>query len=399
MRSLLWLLAVFAAAVALVILGRVDAGYVLFIYPPYRVEVSILFFAIALVAGFFLLYGVLRLLGQAVSLPAYVRAYRARRRRERAHAALAGALKAYYEGRHAARRKGGVARFRERSASRPCRRFWPRARRTSCANSSAETAGSSAPKSADERLRSACLVTRAELALEDRDFNAAREALRSLHDAGPKHIAATRMLLRAERGAGAWDEVLRLATQLGKRDAITPALAEEYKVQATVELLARAAGDAELFQRRWREVEARDQLHPRVAAAAARHATTLGPRVHGARHHRARARGRVVAAAGGAVRRAARGHGARKASVPRPPRASSTRKAGSSSAAATPSSSRRWAAYAARHGSGARRRAFSRRACRSRRVAAAHLELARLAERLGQPSEAQTHYRRAAEIS
>ena len=47
MRSLFWLLVVFAAAVALVIVGRIDSGYVLLIYPPYRVEVSMLFFAIA----------------------------------------------------------------------------------------------------------------------------------------------------------------------------------------------------------------------------------------------------------------------------------------------------------------------------------------------------------------
>src|SRR5437867_2021010 len=84
------------------------------------------------------------------------------------------------------------------------------------------------------------------------------------------------MLLRAERGAGAWDEVLRLATQLGKRDAIAPALAEEYKVQATIELLARSAADESAFERRWRGVDARDRLHPRIAAAAARHATELG---------------------------------------------------------------------------------------------------------------------------
>jgi uncharacterized protein HemY len=38
MKALLWLLAVFAAAVALVILGRVDAGYALFVYPPWRIE-------------------------------------------------------------------------------------------------------------------------------------------------------------------------------------------------------------------------------------------------------------------------------------------------------------------------------------------------------------------------
>src|SRR5437763_8647 len=100
MRSLLWLLAVFAAAVALVILGRVDAGYVLFVYPPYRVEVTMIFFAIAVLLGFFLLYGLVRLMSQVLSLPASVRTYRKRRRRERAHSALARALQAYYEGRY-----------------------------------------------------------------------------------------------------------------------------------------------------------------------------------------------------------------------------------------------------------------------------------------------------------
>jgi HemY protein len=119
-------------------------------------------------------------------------------------------------------------------------------------------------------------VSRAELALEERDFGAARDALRKLQDSGPRHIAATRLLLRAERGAGAWDEVLRLAGQLLKRDAIAPAVAEEYKLQATIELLQRSADDAGAFERRWRAVPARDQLHPRVAAAAARHATALG---------------------------------------------------------------------------------------------------------------------------
>ncbi|MGH8690107.1 MAG: hypothetical protein ACREUS_03670, partial [Burkholderiales bacterium] len=112
--------------------------------------------------------------------------------------------------------------------------------------------------------------------LEDRDFASARDALRNLHGAGPKHVATTRMLLRAERGAGAWDEVLRLAAQLSKRDAISPALAEEYKVQATVELLARSADDTGAFERRWRGIAAADRVQPRVAAAGARHATALG---------------------------------------------------------------------------------------------------------------------------
>ena len=275
MRSLFWLIAVFAAAVALVILGRVEAGYVLFVWPPYRVEMSMLFFAVAAAAAFAVLYAAVRLVGQAFSLPAHVRAFRARRRRERAQAALAAALQAYYEGRYARAEKEaavafeggivpGLASLLAARAAHQMRDFERRDRWLE----RAETTG--------QELQAARLVTQAELALEERDFAAAREALRSLHGAGPKHIASQRMLLRAERGAGAWEEVLRLATQLAKRDAISPALAEEYKVQATVELLQRAAGDAGSFERRWRAVPAADQVKPRVAAAAARHATALG---------------------------------------------------------------------------------------------------------------------------
>ena len=275
MRSLLWLLAVFAAAVALVIVGRVDAGYVLFVYPPYRVEVTMIFFAIAALAAFFLLYGLTRLLRQVLSLPASVRAYRMRRRRERAHGALARALQAYYEGRYGrAEREAalaydtgpvpGIAALLAARAAHQLRDFASRERWFERADS------------AGDAWRTARLVSRAELALDERDFGAARDALRGLESAAPRHLGTARMLLRAARGAGAWDEVLRLAGQLVKRDAIAPALAEEYQVQANVELLGRSSDDALAFERRWRAIGARDQVHPRVAAAAARHASALG---------------------------------------------------------------------------------------------------------------------------
>src|SRR3989442_600776 len=203
MRVLFWLLAVFAAAVALVILGRVGAGYVMFVYPPYRVELSLPFFVVASLAGFLLLYAAMRLLGHAVSLPTYVRAYRFRRRRERAHAALAAALQAYYEGRYARAEKEAAAAFEAGPtpgvaallAARAAHQMRDFARRDRWLER-AEAAG--------EAQRAALLVTRAELALEERDYRGARDALRSLHASGPKHIATQRMLLRAERGAGAW---------------------------------------------------------------------------------------------------------------------------------------------------------------------------------------------------
>src|SRR5213596_3664324 len=356
MRVLFWLLAVFAAAVALVILGRVGAGYVMFVYPPYRVELSLPFFVVASLAGFLLLYAAMRLLGHAVSLPTYVRAYRSRRRRERAHAALAAALQAYYEGRYAR----------------------------------AEEAG--------EGLQTARLVSRAEFALEERDFAAARDALRDLHEAGPKHIATTRMLLRAERGAGAWDEVLRLATQLAKRDAISPALAEEYKVQANVELLRRSASDPGAFERRWRGIPAPDQLQPRVAAAAARHATALG-KTGLARDILEKALAaewipQLVALYGDL-----------------PPHLEPAERA--AEARARFERGERWlleherdaqllavlgrlCAHAELWG---KARSFLEASLSFEEGRGAHLDLARLAERLGQPAEAERHYRRVAELS
>jgi len=274
MKSLFWLLAVFAAAVALVVLGRVEAGYVLFTWPPYRVEMSILFFAIALLLVFGVLYTVIRISGHALALPATVRAYRARRRNERANTALAAALQAFYEGRYARAEKEaaiafengpvpGVAALLAARAAHQLRDFERR-------ETWFERAGA-----AGESVQTAQVMSQAEIALDERDFIGARNALRGLQG-NARHIASMRLLLRAERGAGAWDEVLRLSAQLAKRDAIAPALADEYKLQATVELLARSADDAGAFERRWRTIPPADQRQPRVAAAAARHANSLG---------------------------------------------------------------------------------------------------------------------------
>jgi HemY protein len=396
MKSLLWLIAVFAAAVALVMLGRVDAGYVLFVYPPYRVEMSMLFFALAAAAAFAVLYGAVRLLSQAFSLPAIVSAFRSRRRRERAQAALAGALQAYYEGRYARAEKEagvafegdvvpGLAALLAARAAHQMRDFERRDRWLE----RAEGAG--------QELQAARLVTRAELALEERDFAAAREALRSLHGAGPKHIASQRMLLRAERGAGAWEEVLRLANQLAKRDAISPALADEYRVQATVELLQRSAGDPSGLERRWRAVAAEDRVKPRIAAAAARHAMALG-KVALAREILERALAEDWALPLVAL------YGELPANLEPAVRMEEARLRIESAERWLRSRSRdaqllatlgRLCAQAELWG---KAESFLEASLSFEETRAARLDLARLSERLGQEASAERHYRRAAEL-
>ncbi|MEW6690203.1 MAG: heme biosynthesis HemY N-terminal domain-containing protein [Pseudomonadota bacterium] len=275
MRPLLWLIAVFAAAVALALAGRVSEGYVVLAYPPWRVEVSLLLAVLALAALFALLYAATRLVAHTLGLPGQVRAFRERRRREHAQAALASALQCHFEGRYARAEKEaalaweagaamGLAALIAARAAHQLREFERRDRWLARAEAEGEA------------LHTARLLTQAELALDERDFFGARDALRSLHGTGPRHIATARMLLRAERGAQNWEEVLRLAALLQKRGAISGAVAEEYRVQAYIELLSREAGERGAFEARLRRIPGGDQAHPRLAMAAARHASALG---------------------------------------------------------------------------------------------------------------------------
>jgi HemY protein len=275
MRGLFWLLAVFAAAVALALAGRLGEGYVLLVYPPWRVEISLLLAVLGLAAAFGLAYLAANLVSHTLALPAQVRAYREGRKRAQAQSALASALQCYFEGRYARAEKEaalaweagaapGIAALIAARAAHQMREF----ERRGLWLERAEAGG--------ESLHAARLLTQAELALDGRDFIGARDALRSMHGTGPRHIAAALMQLRAERGAQNWEEVLRLASLLAKRGALPPAIAEEHRVQAHVELIARDAGDRNSLETRLRRIAPDDLAHPRVAAAAARRAAALG---------------------------------------------------------------------------------------------------------------------------
>ncbi len=396
MRALFWLLAVFAAAVALVIFGRAQDSYVLFVYAPYRLEMSLLFFGLALAAVFAALYVLARFSHHVLALPAQVRNFRQRRRRERAQTALAAALQSYFEGRYARAEKEageahssgaspGLAALLAARAAHQMRNFERR-------DEWLERAAAEG-----EQLQVARMVSRAELALEERDYATARDALRSLHDTGPKHIASQRLLLRAERGLGNWEEVLRITAQLAKRDAIAPAAAEEYKVQAYVALLARAAADRAALETRWREIPSRDQVLPRIAAAAARHAAALGAAALARdiieRSLASEWSAPLVALYGvlpalDAAERAAearrRTEKAEKWLHERPEDPQLLATLG------------RLCAHAELWG---KAQSYLEASLSFEETRAAHLELARLAERTGREADAQTHFRRAAELS
>jgi HemY protein len=82
-RLLFWTLFVSLSVAVVVLAAHYDQGYVLIVYPPWRVEMSFVL-ALAMTVGVFLLgYIFMRFVQIALRLPGDVRAWRERRRRER----------------------------------------------------------------------------------------------------------------------------------------------------------------------------------------------------------------------------------------------------------------------------------------------------------------------------
>jgi HemY protein len=275
MRQLFWFLAVAVVAIAAALFLRQNAGYVVVVAPPYRIELSLAFAIIGGIAGFIVLYWLLRLASQALHLPTAVAAFRKRFRERRGREALRGAMQSLAEGRYSKARK--LARRAYDLDEVPGLAALTAARASHLMNEPEERDRWFArAEGARGDSREARLSTRAELLLDERRFEEARELLRELYANGPKQVATLRLLLRAERGLQNWEEVLRIVRQLEKRDALSATSAESLRITATVESLKRKALDLDALQSFWNEIPTADRREPRIAAVAARQFLALG---------------------------------------------------------------------------------------------------------------------------
>ncbi|GAB4420239.1 MAG: heme biosynthesis protein HemY [Sideroxydans sp.] len=243
MRALLWLLALFAAAVAVVLLAR-QPGYVQIVLPPWRIELSLALFAFILLLLIVLGYALLRLFLLALHLPQQVRAFRRQRAERASRAALVEALYAYFEGRYAAAEKAAVRAMQHDHysalnaiiAARAAHEQHAFERRDAyLAQAQGHTVG-------DDTLR---LLTRAEFNLDQKQPRSALESLKELNASGlRKHVGALTLELKAQQQSRNWDAVLDVLRQLEKRNALDAGLADQLRQQAWLEKLRAAAHEA-----------------------------------------------------------------------------------------------------------------------------------------------------------
>jgi HemY protein len=275
MKALFWLLGLFAAAVAVMLAAR-NPGYVQFVYPPYRVEMSLTLFAFVLAAVFVLAYMLVRLAVITLQLPEYVRAFREERAASKGRQAMMAALKAYFEGRFAAAEKAAVRAMElgEKSglnsivAARSAHELREFDRRDAyLADAEGKTVGEATMR----------LMAKTEFQLDQRQPQSALNSLKELGDSGMhKHIGALSLELKAQQQARNWEAVLEVTAQLEKRHAIDKTVAEQLRQQAWLEKLRGEMSDIGALRAVWKSVPGEYRRRKKIAAAAAEAFSNFG---------------------------------------------------------------------------------------------------------------------------
>ena len=275
MKALTWFLVVVGLAIALVLAIKTNVGYVVVVYPPYRIDLSLNFLIIALIVGFVFLYGSVRLAVHTWRLPAYVRRFRRERQREKARRAALEAQLAFAEGRFAKAERLAVQAMEMGEAVLLNALLAARAahaqRNFQARDAYLTRAAEMSPKEATARL-----MTQVELLLDARQVEAAMPLIEELKVLAPRHTAVLRLDLKAQQLMKNWDQVLALVGQLEKRGAMDATQARQLTIHAHLENLKRKDHSPDALHTYWARMPPEFQQHPQIAATAARLFLALG---------------------------------------------------------------------------------------------------------------------------
>ena len=269
MKGLIAFIVIAAAAVTLALVFRLNTGYVLFIAPPYRVELSQNAFIIIALLTFAALYALIRAGVRLAKLPAEVREGRRRRQFERYRAKQDAAVVALLEGRHGKARQFAAEALAIPQSSPVAALVGARA-----ALETRDFAGATAmlerPDTHATNLAVPRLMLEAEIALERGQPADALARLAELRREAGLHTAAQRLELRALNAARRPAEIPALVDQLVKRKVYDAKQGELLRSSAHAEALSALAHDAAGLRSYWAHIPEGDRLQPKVAHAAAR---------------------------------------------------------------------------------------------------------------------------------
>lgn len=292
MRAAVWLLILFAIAVAGALFAGNNQGSVTLFWPPYRIDLSLNLVVLLLVAAFFFMHAVMRALSALLDLPKQALRWRTQQKERAMHASLLEGLSHLLGGRFIRARRAAEAVLQQEasltaSGQKPGNAAQLRAIAHLLAGESAhalqdrparedhlQEALEQATMREAQETREGAVLRAARWALDDRDPEAAMKLLQELPVGAGRRTLALRTRLRASRQAGRPLEALETARLLAKHHAFSPVAARSIVRGLAIDLL-NGAYDVAQLQRAWGSLETAEQRMPEVAIHGAQRLAAL----------------------------------------------------------------------------------------------------------------------------
>ena len=303
MRAALWLMGLFAVAVAMALFAGNNQSSVTWFWSPYRVDMSLNLALVLLFLAFVLLYAALRALAVLLQMPHQARRWRMQQKERGMNQSLLEALSHLQAGRFLRARKSALAALSTEQSLREAKAGLPYGERLNATAHLIAADASHALQDAalrdqhwqqaldvlpvpgntqDSEIREGAQMRAARWALDDRD---AAESIRRLGElplgAGRRTIAL-RIKLKAARLSGNTQVALDTARLLAKHRAFSPA-ASASVVRGLLLASIRDARDTSALQQFWLSLDEDERAMPEVAIPATERLIELGGEAQQAR--------------------------------------------------------------------------------------------------------------------
>lgn len=296
MRAALWLIGLFAVAVALALFAGNNQSTVTWFWSPYRVDMSLNLALVLLFLLFALIYFALRALSALLQMPHQARRWRIQQRERSMNQCLLESLSHLQAGRFLRARKAALTALSSEQALREAKAGLPYGERLSATAHLIAADASHAlqdiylrdkhwqkaldalplPGSTqDAEIREGAQMRAARWALDDRDAAESIRRLGELPQGAARRTIALRIKLKAARLAGETQVALDTARLLAKHRAFSPA-ASASVVRGLLLASIRDARDTSSLQQFWLSLEEEERAMPEVAIPATERLIELG---------------------------------------------------------------------------------------------------------------------------
>ena len=275
-RWVLWLLGLAVFAVCVALAGRYGTGFVVFVVPPWRMEMSALLFAIFALILFGLAYALIRMGVRAYALPQQLKRARAEREKSGARDAVLSGLQLLFSG-----------RFRDaEDIVKPAMKHADTrdlaAALAAWAAYEGGNSGAAVPyldrihDDGGEKSAHMRDASKAYMLLADGRTQEARELLKTLAESDPKNPGVLKMKVEAEMAEKAWDDVLATLAPLARSGLLPEAAAQQIRLNAQLNLIKAKPANRDVIIAAWESLDNASRYDAAMAVTVAKRLAGLG---------------------------------------------------------------------------------------------------------------------------